>query len=67
MSVVKQEVLKAGPLLQRAHQLTMIRGFTKKDIVTALKSIDDNKAPEGDGFSSLFYKQAWPIIGEEVI
>ena len=30
-------------------------------------SIDENKAPGPDGFSSLFFKAAWSIIGSDVV
>lgn len=67
MPIARQEIIRAGPLLQRTQQLTLIKNFTKKDVLKALNSIEDNKAPGEDEFNSYFYKQAWPIVGEEVI
>ncbi|KAH0664984.1 hypothetical protein KY285_026190 [Solanum tuberosum] len=59
-------VVRDGPVLSRAQQLELIQPFTKNDVLMTLKSIEDNKAPGGDGFNSYFFKQTWPIIGEEV-
>ncbi|KAH0658804.1 hypothetical protein KY289_027552 [Solanum tuberosum] len=66
MSATQPIVLTDGPILSRAQQLELIQPFTKDDVMLALKSIEDNKAPGGDGFNSYFFKQAWPIIGDEV-
>lgn len=33
----------------------------------ALWSIGDNKAPGPDGFNAFFYKQAWDLVGADVI
>ena len=41
-------------------------GVTHEEIKNALFSIDDSKAPGPDGFSSLFFKRAWSIVGNEV-
>ena len=40
--------------------------ITQEEIKNALFSIDDTKAPGPDGFSSLFFKRAWSIVGREV-
>ena len=39
---------------------------THEEIKNALFSIDDSKAPGPEGFSSLFFKRAWSIVGNEV-
>uniref|UniRef100_M1ACM3 RNA-directed DNA polymerase (Reverse transcriptase) n=1 Tax=Solanum tuberosum TaxID=4113 RepID=M1ACM3_SOLTU len=66
MPATQPVVLKDGPVLSRPQQLELIQPFTKDDVMLALKSIEDNKAPGGDGFNSYFFKQAWPIIYDEV-
>ncbi|GKA61309.1 RNA-directed DNA polymerase, eukaryota, reverse transcriptase zinc-binding domain protein [Tanacetum coccineum] len=46
--------------------LGMIKEVTNKEIHDATCDIDDNKAPEPDGYTSKFYKKAWPVIGDDV-
>lgn len=41
--------------------------FTEKEVVDALQSIGDLKAPGPDGMPSIFYKKCWDIVGENVI
>ena len=38
-----------------------------EEVEGALWSLMEDKAPKPDGFSSLFFRRYWPIIGEEVI
>ena len=40
--------------------------ITHEEIKRSMFSIDINKAPGPDGFSSLFFKRAWSIVGREV-
>ena len=40
--------------------------ITHEEIKRSMFSIDDAKAPSPDGFSSLFFKKAWIIVGSEV-
>ncbi|KAK6782101.1 hypothetical protein RDI58_019897 [Solanum bulbocastanum] len=67
MPAPKPAVLRDGPVLSKTQQLELIQPFTKEDVLIALESIEDSKAPGGDGFNSYFFKQAWSIIGKEVI
>ena len=48
------------------HLDTLNRVITHEEIKKAMFSIDDSKAPGPDGFSSLFFKVAWSIIGSDV-
>ena len=48
------------------HVVILNSGVTYEEIKNALFSIDDSKAPGPDGFSSLFFKRAWSIVGNEV-
>ncbi|XP_022032621.1 uncharacterized protein LOC110933723 [Helianthus annuus] len=44
----------------------MVREVTNVEIKAAMFSIDENKAPGPDGYSSAFFKKAWPIVGNDV-
>ncbi|KAL0444890.1 UNVERIFIED_CONTAM: hypothetical protein Slati_2211700 [Sesamum latifolium] len=45
---------------------SLIRTVTREEIKTALFDIDEDKAQGPDGFSSSFFKAAWPVIGNEL-
>lgn len=47
------------------HMLT--QEYTDEEIKRALDDIGDMKAPGADGMPSLFYKQFWSIVGEDLI
>lgn len=50
--------------LQRA----VLAGFpTELEISSTLLKLNLNKSPEPDGYTSAFFKSAWPIVGEETI
>ena len=49
------------------ESLEIIKPFTNDEIKSALFSIGIDKAPGSDGFSSLFFKSAWPIIGKDFL
>ncbi|KAL0401922.1 UNVERIFIED_CONTAM: hypothetical protein Slati_4222100 [Sesamum latifolium] len=40
---------------------------TRTEIKQAFFDIEEDKAPGPDGYSSGFYKAAWPVIGEEIM
>ncbi|KAL2251976.1 UNVERIFIED_CONTAM: hypothetical protein Sindi_2319900 [Sesamum indicum] len=44
----------------------LIANFTADDVKNAVFDIGEDKAPGPDGFSSGFFKAAWPIVGQEV-
>ncbi|GJV15630.1 putative RNA-directed DNA polymerase [Tanacetum coccineum] len=45
----------------------MVRGVSDREIKEAMFSIGDDKAPGPDGYSAAFFKEAWSIVGTEVI
>ncbi|KAL0455483.1 UNVERIFIED_CONTAM: putative mitochondrial protein [Sesamum latifolium] len=44
----------------------LLRPVLREEVKEAVFDIDEDKAPGPDGFSSSFYKAAWPVIGDEV-
>ncbi|KAL2235643.1 UNVERIFIED_CONTAM: hypothetical protein Sindi_1296500 [Sesamum indicum] len=49
---------------EEANQLLL--PLPADDVKQAMFDIADNKAPGPDGYSSRFFKAAWPVVGEEV-
>ena len=41
--------------------------ITHEEIKNAIFSMKDSKAPGPDGFTSLFYKKTWSIVGRDVV
>jgi hypothetical protein len=44
----------------------LCKEFTGEEVVEALESIGDLKAPGPDGMHSIFYKKFWDVVGEKV-
>lgn len=40
--------------------------FNEEDVKNALYDIEETKAPGSDGYSSCFFKKAWPQIGRNI-
>ncbi|KAL2246928.1 UNVERIFIED_CONTAM: hypothetical protein Sindi_2545100 [Sesamum indicum] len=49
---------------EEANQLLL--PLSADDVKQAMFDIADDKAPGPDGYSSRFFKAAWPVVGEEV-
>nr|GEZ26984.1 putative RNA-directed DNA polymerase, eukaryota, reverse transcriptase zinc-binding domain protein [Tanacetum cinerariifolium]GEZ63990.1 putative RNA-directed DNA polymerase, eukaryota, reverse transcriptase zinc-binding domain protein [Tanacetum cinerariifolium] len=44
----------------------MIRPVTNEEVKWAMFDIGDDKSPGADGYSSLFFKESWDTVGEDV-
>ncbi|KAJ0887511.1 putative RNA-directed DNA polymerase [Helianthus annuus] len=44
----------------------MVRQVTREEVKTAMFSIGNDKAPGPDGYTTAFFKAAWPIVGHDV-
>ncbi|KAL2224536.1 UNVERIFIED_CONTAM: hypothetical protein Sindi_3021300 [Sesamum indicum] len=56
----------ARHLLSEEDASSLLVPFTLADVKQAVFDIDEDKAPGPDGYSSGFFKAAWPIVGHEV-
>ncbi|XP_056685736.1 uncharacterized protein [Spinacia oleracea] len=64
---VNREVVQQGPVCMDHHKAILNAPYTADEVKKALFSIPGIKAPGPDGFGSYFYKDAWHIVGDEVI
>ncbi|KAL2243629.1 UNVERIFIED_CONTAM: hypothetical protein Sindi_0480900 [Sesamum indicum] len=53
-------------LLSEEDVNSLLLPFTPADVKQAVFDIAEDKAPGPDGYSSGFFKAAWPIVGQEV-
>ncbi|KAL2225574.1 UNVERIFIED_CONTAM: hypothetical protein Sindi_3033500, partial [Sesamum indicum] len=53
-------------LLNEEDVSSLLLPFTPADVKQAVFDIAEDKAPGPDGYSSGFFKAAWPIVGQEV-
>ncbi|GAB2279563.1 hypothetical protein Dimus_039359 [Dionaea muscipula] len=59
-------VIRSGTVLSIQQQQRLINKFNAADIRHALGAIQEEKTPGMDGYTSLFFKRPWGIIGEDV-
>ncbi|XP_035839381.1 uncharacterized protein LOC118486758 [Helianthus annuus] len=46
---------------------SMVRPVTEEEVKKAMFSIGNDKAPGPDGFTAAFFKNAWPLIGNDIV
>lgn len=56
-------ILALGPKLNTEAKSQISPQITNDEIKAAMFSIGDDKVPGPDGFSSKFFKKAWPVLG----
>lgn len=66
LQVVDIMVLRKGKQLSKDQRTGLIKEVTENEIVKALDSIGDLKAPGVDGYNSKFFKSSWNIVKEDV-
>lgn len=65
--LINMSVINAGPVLNDELRSKLSLQFTHREIQEAMWSIPDGKAPGLDGYNSKFYKEAWSIVGKDVV
>lgn len=63
---IKQDILGLGPLLDQVSAEHLIRPITADEIKQAIFSINKDKSPGPDGYTSQFFIKSWDIVGAEV-
>ncbi|XP_071688900.1 uncharacterized protein [Rutidosis leptorrhynchoides] len=53
-------------VLDTAEANAMVSPISDDEIKGALFDIDDNKASRPDGYSALFFKKAWSVVGQDI-
>ncbi|XP_021743112.1 uncharacterized protein LOC110709210 [Chenopodium quinoa] len=59
-------IIAVGRTLSQEQRVEMCLPFTEADVKDDLWSIEDDKAPGPDGFSSKFYKASWDIVKNDL-
>ncbi|XP_074305237.1 uncharacterized protein LOC141640287 [Silene latifolia] len=59
--------IRLGNLVTQAHRDILLAAVIDEEIKGCLFSIPGNKSPGPDGYTSQFYKDAWDIVGNDVL
>jgi hypothetical protein len=62
---LRAEVVQNGACINVDSHAYLLAPVTADDIKQVLFSMDDNKAPGPDGYTSAFFKKAWSIVGTD--
>lgn len=55
-------IVNQDPVLTQEQRIKLVVPVTRMEIVKALWSIGDTKAPGADGFSAKFFKHSWSVV-----
>ncbi|XP_010687418.1 uncharacterized protein LOC104901528 [Beta vulgaris subsp. vulgaris] len=64
---INEEIIALGRVLSQQHQDSLMLPVTEVEIKNALFSIPGDKSPGPNGFGTFFYKDAWQIVGHDII
>jgi len=59
-------VIQCGPCIDPNSHDILLSPVSNEDIRKVIFSIKNEKAPGPDGYSSLFFKQAWGVVGRDL-
>lgn len=59
-------LVQRGKIIFSESRRCFCRLFKKEDVKDALWKIEGNKVSGSDGYNSLFFKDNWGIVGDEV-
>lgn len=63
---VNVPLMQKEKVLNDSQKTSLCTPFCYNDIKKALWSIDGNKAPGYDGFSSQFFKDSWEVVEDDL-
>jgi hypothetical protein len=61
-----ESVVCCGARLDSTLHAFLLADVSNDDIKKALFSIGDAKSPGPDGYSSLFFKSSWDVVGQDL-
>ncbi|KAL9230591.1 hypothetical protein vseg_005924 [Gypsophila vaccaria] len=66
-SKIHKKIIDCGPRCDAEMVQQLLQPVTGEEIKATLFSIPDTKSPGPDGYTSRFFKDAWPEAGSDVI
>ncbi|GJY87437.1 putative RNA-directed DNA polymerase, partial [Tanacetum coccineum] len=53
--------------LSNEHAARMVRQVSSSEVKSAIFSMGNDKSPGPDGYTSAFFKEAWDVVGDDVV